>query len=134
MPQQQENLPPGKTPIEIIQAIAPMNQSEVHHFLHYFLFEEEQARLPNHCLSFGQRARLLLAKLVASGANCLVLDEPVNHLDIPSREQFERALEMFKGTVVVVAHDRAFIQRTADIIWKLNDGALSISYLKNILQ
>lgn len=134
MPQQQENLPPGKTPIEIIQAIAPMNQSEVHHFLHYFLFEQEQARLPNHCLSFGQRARLLLAKLVASGANCLVLDEPVNHLDIPSREQFERALEMFKGTVVVVAHDRAFIQRTADIIWKLNDGTLSVSYMKNILQ
>ena len=134
MPQQQETLPPEKTPIEIIQAIAPMNQSEVHHFLHYFLFEEEQARLPSSLLSFGQRARLLLAKLVASGSNCLVLDEPVNHLDIPSREQFERALEMFKGTVLVVAHDRAFIQRTADIIWKLKDGTLSISYLKNILQ
>lgn len=134
MPQQQETLPPEKTPIEIIQAIAPMNQSEVHHFLHYFLFEEEQARLPSSLLSFGQRARLLLAKLVASGSNCLVLDEPVNHLDIPSREQFERALEMFKGTVLVVAHDRAFIQRTADIIWKLKNGALSISYLKNILQ
>ena len=134
MPQQQETLPPEKTPIEIIQAIAPMNQSEVHHFLHYFLFEEEQARLPSSLLSFGQRARLLLAKLVASGSNCLVLDEPVNHLDIPSREQFERALVMFKGTVLVVAHDRAFIQRTADIIWKLKNGALSISYLKNILQ
>ena len=134
MPQQQETLPPEKTPIEIIQAIAPMNQSEVHHFLHYFLFEEEQARLPSSLLSFGQRARLLLAKLVASGSNCLVLDEPVNHLDIPSREQFERALEMFKGTVLVVAHDRAFIQHTADVIWKLKDGALSISYLKNILQ
>jgi len=110
-----------------------MGQSETHHFLHYFLFEEDEVYLPSGKLSFGQRARLLLARLVASGANCLILDEPINHLDIPSREQFERALEVFAGTVIVAAHDRAFINRTADILWSLREGNLRKEYLKNIL-
>jgi ATP-binding cassette subfamily F protein 3 len=75
-------------------------------------------------LSFGQRARLLLARLVAQGANFLVLDEPVNHLDIPSREQFEKALDAFKGGILLVAHDRAFIARTCNRLWELKDAAI----------
>jgi len=133
MPQQQETLDPNANPVEIIQTLCPMGQSETHHFLHYFLFEEDEVYLPSSKLSFGQRARLLLARLVASGANCLILDEPINHLDIPSREQFERALEVFSGTVIVAAHDRAFINRTADILWSLKEGILRKEYLKNIL-
>jgi ATP-binding cassette subfamily F protein 3 len=133
MPQAQETLDPGQSPLQLIQAINPMSQSEAHHFLHYFLFEEEQVILPSRNLSFGQRSRLLLAELVASGANCLILDEPVNHLDIPSREQFELALAAFHGSVIIVAHDRAFIQRTSNILWTLKDGDLSVKYLKNII-
>ena len=60
-------------------------------------------------LSFGERARLALAKLVAAGSNLLVLDEPINHLDIPSREGFERGLAAFTGTVLVVAHGVLFM-------------------------
>ena len=60
-------------------------------------------------LSFGERARLMLACLVAQGCNLLLLDEPINHLDIPSRARFEQALADFDGTVLAVVHDRYFI-------------------------
>lgn len=126
MPQKQETLDPHLTPIDQIQSVKGMNLSETYHFLHYFLLDEDHAILPTSALSFGQRARLLLARLVAQGANFLVLDEPVNHLDIPSREQFEKALEAFSGGILLVAHDRAFIARTCDTLWEMRKGGLCI--------
>lgn len=127
MPQQQENLDAKRTPIELIQNIKGMSLSETYHFLHYFLLDEHHATLPVSALSFGQRSRLILAQLVAQGANFLVLDEPVNHLDIPSREQFEKALDAFNGGMLLVAHDRAFIARTCNKLWKLTDGSIRSS-------
>lgn len=126
MPQKHENLDLALTPIEHIQTVRGMNLSETYHFLHYFLLDEDHAALPCSNLSFGQRARLLLARLVAQGANFLVLDEPVNHLDIPSRERFEKALEAFSGGVLLVAHDRAFIARTCNTLWKLRGGSIRL--------
>jgi ATP-binding cassette subfamily F protein 3 len=126
MPQKQEDLDPSLTPIEHIQAVKGMSLSETYHFLHYFLLDEDHAVLPTSALSFGQRARLLLARLVAQGANFLVLDEPVNHLDIPSREQFEKALEAFSGGMLLVAHDRAFIARTCDTLWGMDSGNIHV--------
>lgn len=122
MPQKQEALIPNLTPIEQIQAVKGLSLTESYHFLHYFLLDEDHAVLPTTSLSFGQRARLLLARLVAQGANFLVLDEPVNHLDIPSRERFEQALQAFSGGVLLVAHDRAFIARTCNTLWELKHG------------
>ena len=75
-------------------------------------------------LSYGQRSRLLLAKLVLEGANFLVLDEPVNHLDIPSRERFEQALDAYPGSVLMAVHDRDLIDRFATAIWSIEDGAI----------
>lgn len=72
-------------------------------------------------LSGGQKARLVLLKLVLDGANCLVLDEPTNHLDIMARETVEAALAAFDGTVLVVSHDRYFINEIADRIWELEE-------------
>ena len=72
-------------------------------------------------LSGGQKARLVLLKLVLDGANCLVLDEPTNHLDIMAREAVEAALESFDGTVLVVSHDRYFVNEVADRIWEIED-------------
>ena len=69
--------------------------------------------LPPSGAHYGERARLILAKLVATQSNVLILDEPINHLDIPSREQFEAALDTFPGTILVAVHDRAFIDRFA---------------------
>ncbi len=128
MPQQQETLDPHATALEIIRAIAPMGISEAHHFLHYFLFDADEARRETQLLSYGQRARLLLARLVVSGANFLLLDEPVNHLDIPSRQQFEEALEAFPGTVLISLHDRAFIQNFAEQIWRIREGKIERIY------
>jgi ATP-binding cassette subfamily F protein 3 len=75
-------------------------------------------------LSGGERRRLVLALLVASGANLLVLDEPTNHLDLESREALEAALEAFPGTVLIVSHDRALLDAVPDRIVALEDRSL----------
>ena len=104
--------------------MAAMGESDARSFLHYFLFSGDDVFVPVGSLSYGERARLALAKLVAGGCNLLLLDEPINHLDIPSREQFEQGLAAFEGTVLVVVHDRYFIQRFATGLWSLEGGAL----------
>jgi ATP-binding cassette subfamily F protein 3 len=120
--QEQDVLDPNSTPVASLKANAPMNETEARSFLHYFLFTGDQPLTPNHQLSYGERARLMLALLVAQGCNFLVLDEPLNHLDIPSRTQFEKALTNFAGTVLAVVHDRYFIQGFASRIWVAADG------------
>ena len=72
-------------------------------------------------LSGGQKARLVLLKLVLDGSNLLVLDEPTNHLDIAAREAVEAALEAYDGTVLVVSHDRYFINEVASRIWEIDN-------------
>lgn len=124
MPQEQETLDANARPLEIIRQISPKSETEARHLLHYFLFEDDDVFVPVNKLSYGERARLLLAQLVVAGANCLLLDEPINHLDIPSREQFEAALYEFPGTVLIAVHDRAFINRFARGIWSLQSGTL----------
>ena len=73
-------------------------------------------------LSGGQKARLVLLKLVLDGANCLLLDEPTNHLDIAAKEAVEAALETFDGTVLLVSHDRYLVNEVAGRIWAVEDG------------
>jgi len=122
--QEQENLDNSSTPLAEIRALAPLSETEAHSFLHYFLFAGDAVFTPIGNLSYGERARLVLAKLVASGCNLLLLDEPVNHLDIPSREKFERAMAEYEGTVLVVVHDRYFIRRFATGIWAIESGTV----------
>ncbi|MEM7035070.1 MAG: ABC-F family ATP-binding cassette domain-containing protein [Chloroflexota bacterium] len=122
MPQQQESLDPAMTPLSVLLQAAPMSETEARNFLHFFLFAADEVFVPVGRLSYGERARLLLAKMVAAGANCLVLDEPVNHLDIASRERFEEALEAFPGTILAAAHDRTFIDRFATGVWAVANG------------
>jgi ATP-binding cassette subfamily F protein 3 len=90
-----------------------------------FLFSGwETHEKPVSVLSGGERRRLALALLVASGANLLVLDEPTNHLDLESREALEAALEAFPGTVLLVSHDRAVLDAVPDRIVAIEDGTL----------
>ncbi len=109
------------------------NQTEVRRFLGYYLLVGDEVLKPSSQLSYGQRARLMLAKLVVSGCNVLLLDEPINHLDIASRTQFEQALQAFDGTILMVVHDRYFIQRFAQDIWQVKDGKITIYGLADIL-
>ncbi len=129
MPQEQETLEPNATPVSIIQRAAGINETEARNFLHHFLFNGDGALLPVEKLSYGERARLIMARLVVSGANFLVLDEPLNHLDIQSRQRFESALDAFSGTVLAVSHDRAFIKNFARKVWRLNAGRLQVELL-----
>ena len=77
-------------------------------------------------LSFGERSRLSLARLAVEGCNLLLLDEPVNHLDIPSRERFEQAIARFQGTMLAVVHDRYFIERLATAVWVLDGKKIRV--------
>jgi ATP-binding cassette subfamily F protein 3 len=119
--QEQDTLDPNSTPVESLRAIAVMTETEARSFLHFFLFTGDQPLTPNHALSYGERARLMLALLVAQGCNFLILDEPINHLDIPARTQFETALTNFEGAVLAVVHDRYFIQGFASRIWAVEE-------------
>ncbi len=78
-----------------------------------FLFQPEQANTPVHALSGGERARLLLARVLALPSNVLVLDEPTNDLDLETLDLLEELIEDYAGTVILVSHDRDFIDRTA---------------------
>jgi len=117
MTQEQESLDDDKSALEIIQRAAPYDETEARSFLHYFLFTGDDPLRQVKYLSYGERARLSLATLVIQGRNFLLLDEPINHLDIPSRVRFEQALAHFEGTVLAVVHDRYFIERFASEVW-----------------
>ena len=105
------------------------NQTEARSFLAYYLFTGDEPLKPVGLLSQGQRVRLMLARLVAYKCNCLLLDEPVNHLDIPSRSQFEQALAHFEGAVLAVVHDRYFIERFADEVWWVDQGKIRVEII-----
>jgi ATP-binding cassette, subfamily F, member 3 len=106
--------------------VPSFGHTEARSFLHFFLFTGDDVFRPIGQLSFGERVRLMLAMLVARGANLLILDEPINHLDIPSRERFEHALTAFQGSVLAVVHDRYFVDQFATAIWELNQDALVV--------
>ena len=117
MAQEQTIAEPARSALELVQRAAPLNETEARNFLHFFLFSGDDPLRPAAELSYGERARLALALLVAQGCNFLLLDEPINHLDIPSRSRFEEALALFEGTILAVVHDRYFIDRFAAELW-----------------
>jgi ATPase subunit of ABC transporter with duplicated ATPase domains len=123
--QEQETLDPRQTPLEMLRALRPMDETEARSLLHTYLFAGDSVFTPIGRLSYGERARLALARLIAARANLLLLDEPTNHLDIASREQFETALESFAGTIIAVLHDRYAIDRLATRTLELRGGVLS---------
>lgn len=120
MAQEQEELDPRLNSLEIMDALTHWNQTEIRSFLSKYLIKGDDVFIPAGNLSFGERSRLSLASLVAQGYNFLLLDEPLNHLDIPSRARFEEALAGFEGTILTVAHDRYFIESFATKIWELD--------------
>ncbi|MBA2277440.1 MAG: ABC-F family ATP-binding cassette domain-containing protein [Chloroflexia bacterium] len=122
--QEQETLDVERTVLAQARAVAAGSETEMRTFLHRFLFGGEMVHRRIADLSYGERARLMLALLVLRGANLLLLDEPLNHLDIDAREQFEEALGQFEGTLLMVLHDRFAIERLATRVVELRCGTL----------
>ena len=111
--------------LDCVQRATGLQRPQAQSLLGRFLFSGwEEHEKPVTALSGGERRRLALALVVASGANFLVLDEPTNHLDLESREALEAALEAFPGTVLLVSHDRALIDAVAERTLAIEDRSL----------
>jgi ABC transport system ATP-binding/permease protein len=95
-------------------------------FLRRFLFSEDRVRERVDRLSGGERARLLLAKVLKRGGNLIVLDEPTNDLDLASLRMLEEALADFSGSALMVSHDRYFLDRVCDQIVAFEDGGVFV--------
>ncbi|MBP3361582.1 MAG: ABC-F type ribosomal protection protein [Clostridia bacterium] len=123
----QENLSPEKTVIDEVWDEYPrMTQTEIRNALAAFLFRGEDVFKLVGNLSGGERARVLLVKLMLKRVNLLIMDEPTNHLDINSREALEKALSSYGGTMLMVSHDRYFINKLSDrILYMLPDRIIN---------
>lgn len=119
--QSYERLDPKQTLLENFVIEYGFTEEHTRSMLGGMMFHGDDVFKEIGTLSGGQKARLVLLKLVLDGANCLVLDEPTNHLDIMARETVEAALEAFDGTVLVVSHDRYFVNEVATRIWEIED-------------
>ena len=111
--------------LDCAQRATSLPRPQAQALLGRFLFSGWEAHeKPVVALSGGERRRLALALVVASGANLLVLDEPTNHLDLESREALEAALDAFPGTVLLVSHDRALLDAVAERLLAIEDGTI----------
>ena len=122
--QEHETLDFNQTLIDTVRYAGSLSEQAAVAFLIRYLFTYQQATQKIGELSGGERSRLQLALLVLSGANFLLLDEPTNNLDIASAEVLEAALDEFVGTVLVISHDRYFLDRTVERILVIDDGRL----------
>ena len=129
--QMQQNLDLSKTALdEVWDAFPNMTQTEVRSALASFLFKGDEVFKPLSKMSGGERARVSLLKLMLKGSNFLLLDEPTNHLDASSREELEKTLLDYRGTMLIVSHDRYFINKIADRILLLTNNGVK-EYLGN---
>lgn len=129
--QLQQNLNLENTAVdEIWDTFPQMTQTEVRSALASFLFRGDEVFKPLKKMSGGERARISLAKLMLKGSNFLLLDEPTNHLDSASREELEKTLADYSGTLLIISHDRYFINKLADRVLVLDKSGIT-EYLGN---
>jgi ATP-binding cassette subfamily F protein 3 len=122
--QEHQTLNLEQTPLDAVRYAGRMSESNATALLLRYLFTYQQVSQNIGELSGGERSRLQLVLVVLSGANFLLLDEPTNNLDIASAEVLEQALEDFVGTVLVISHDRYFLDRTVDRLLAIENGEL----------
>ncbi|MCD1116203.1 ABC-F family ATP-binding cassette domain-containing protein [Chryseobacterium turcicum] len=122
---QEEVLTPNKTVQEEAEdAATEETRPRVRDLLGSFLFQGEAVNKKTKVLSGGERNRLALCKLLLRPFNVLIMDEPTNHLDIQSKEIIKLALQRFEGTLIVISHDREFLQGLSDKIYEFRDGKM----------
>ena len=129
---QSEHLPPEKTVLEIMEdAATDSNRMRVRDMLGSFLFGGDAADKKAKVLSGGERNRLALCKLLLTPFNVLIMDEPTNHLDIASKNVLKKALKNFNGTLIIVSHDRDFLQGLTETVYGFKDKVIK-EYLGDI--
>ncbi|WP_298760669.1 ABC-F family ATP-binding cassette domain-containing protein [uncultured Psychroserpens sp.] len=129
---QAEYLDGSKTVLDtMIDAANETNRSKVRDILGSFLFRGDEVEKYVRVLSGGERNRLALAKLMLQPLNVLVMDEPTNHLDIKSKNVLKEALKKFEGTLILVSHDRDFLQGLANVVYEFKDQKIK-EYLGDI--
>mgnify|MGYP001484792821 CR=1 FL=1 len=129
---QSEHLPPEKTVLEIMEdAATDGNRMRVRDMLGSFLFGGDAVDKKAKVLSGGERNRLALCKLLLSPFNVLIMDEPTNHLDIASKNVLKEALKQFNGTLILVSHDRDFLQGLTSTVFGFKDKVIK-EYLGDI--
>jgi ATP-binding cassette subfamily F protein 3 len=129
---QAEYLDGSKTVLDtMIDAANETNRSKVRDILGSFLFRGDEAEKYVRVLSGGERNRLALAKLMLQPFNVLIMDEPTNHLDIKSKNVLKDALKRFEGTLLLVSHDRDFLQGLTDTVYEFKDEKIK-KYLGDI--
>ena len=129
---QSEHLPPEKTVLEIMEdAATDGNRMRVRDMLGSFLFGGDAVDKKAKVLSGGERNRLALCKLLLSPFNVLIMDEPTNHLDIASKNVLKEALKQFNGTLILVSHDRDFLQGLTSTVYGFKDKVIK-EYLGDI--
>ncbi len=129
---QSEELPPEKTVLEIMEdAATDTNRLRVRDMLGSFLFGGDAVDKKAKVLSGGERNRLALCKLLLSPFNVLIMDEPTNHLDIQSKNVLKEALDNFNGTLILVSHDRDFLQGLTSTVYGFKDREIK-EYLGDI--
>lgn len=109
LPQESGEISVSKSLLQYLVEDIGLDQTNAHKLAKKFLFSDDNLRTSVNDLSSGQKSRLALAKIMASGANFIILDEPTNHLDISARESLEKAVISYPGTLLVVSHDRYFL-------------------------
>lgn len=125
--QEQETLPYERMPLEFVTHLKPMTESQAIALLHRLLFSYRDMHTTIRDLSGGEKSRLQIARLMLTEANFLLLDEPTNNLDIPSVEILEEALLQFEGTLLMVSHDRYFLDKLATKIVEIGgDGCIRV--------
>jgi ATP-binding cassette subfamily F protein 3 len=126
--QETEDLPRDRTVLEIFRSRTEMHEDEARTYLHRFLFSGDDALKRVDALSFGQRAKLALAMLILSDSNFLILDEPTSHMDMPALEAIEDALAAYRGPMLVVSHDRYFLEMLNITRVEVMDGGRLLAF------
>ncbi len=121
----QHNVAYGHTIWEEVNAVdSPSTDLEKRNLLGAFLFSGDDIHKPVSVLSGGEKSRLALIKILLQDSNCLILDEPTNHLDLKTKEIFQNALQHYSGAIVLVSHDRFFLDQLVQRVFEIRDGAM----------
>ena len=124
---QAQELAPGLTALQTLSAVAgDMTVTQIRSLLGTFLFRGEEVDKKVQVLSGGEKSRLALAKMIVQPANLLILDEPTNHLDMSSQEVLQEAMAQYDGTIIIVSHNRHFVNRFITKVLEIKNGCASL--------